>query len=65
MVQIKLFVKNTYHSSDFENLVNTYLQENETTIEVIDIKYNVHPTGPSDNGWRVYSAMVIYKTKDA
>lgn len=65
MVQIKLFVKKTCHSSDVENLVNTYLRENNTTIEVIDIKYNVSPTAPSDNGWHVYSVMVMYKTKDA
>lgn len=62
MVQIKLFVKRTLHSSDFENIVNNYLRENETTIEVIDIKYNI--INPN-NSWNVYSVMVIYKTKDA
>ncbi|MGM9746810.1 MAG: sporulation protein Cse60 [Paludibacteraceae bacterium] len=61
MVQIKLFVKRTPHSSDFENIVNNYLRENETTIEVIDIKYNINPV----NNWNAYSVMVIYKTKDA
>lgn len=63
MVQIKLITQRATHPSKLEELVNTYLRENAASIEVMDIKYNI--VSPFDNGWDTYSAMVIYKTKDA
>lgn len=63
MVQIKLITKKTTKPSELEELVNTYLRENAASIELMDIKYNI--VSPFDYGWYTYSAMVIYKTKDA
>lgn len=66
MVQIKLFAQKTSGSipAELEEKVNAYLQENEASIEVIDIKYNTTPLAPEGGVGKLHSVMVIYKTKD-
>ena len=62
MVQIKFITRQTPSPKELEERVNTYLRENASSIEVMDIKYSFNLC---DNGRRTYSAMIIYKTKDA
>ena len=62
MVQIKFITRQTPSPKELEERVNTYLRENASSIEVMDIKYSF---SPRDNGWCTYSAMIIYQTKDA
>ena len=58
MTQIKLFRESEpFGKSLFEEQINQFLQENATTIKVIDIKYAVD----HDCGMYRYSAMIIYE----
>ena len=60
MTQIKLFkVDDPLGKSILEEQVNQFLQENATTIKVIDIKYAMASPHLSDAFW---TAMVIYET---
>ena len=57
MTQVKLFEE--VRKSNIEECVNQFLQENATTIKVIDIKYAMASPHLSDAFW---TAMVIYET---
>ena len=60
MTQIKLFkADDPLGKSILEEQVNQFLQENATTIKVIDIKYAMASPHLSDAFW---TAMVIYET---
>lgn len=52
MVQIKFITRQTPSPKELEERVNTYLRENASSIEVMDIKYSF---SPRDNGWCTYS----------
>jgi hypothetical protein len=60
MIQVKLFRESEpLGKSLFEEQINQFLQENATTIKVIDIKYAMASPHLSDAFW---TAMVIYET---
>ena len=60
MVQVKLFrMSEPLGRSMLEEQINQFLQENATTIKVIDIKYAMASPHLSDAFW---TAMVIYET---
>ena len=60
MTQIKLFrMSEPLGRSMLEEQINQFLQENATTIKVIDIKYAMASPHLSDAFW---TAMVIYET---
>lgn len=60
MIQVKLFRESEpFGKSLFEEQINQFLQENATTIKVIDIKYAMASPHLSDAFW---TAMVIYET---
>lgn len=59
MTQVKFFQKTECGSQKIEEWVNQFLQENATTIKVIDIKYAMASPHLSDAFW---TAMVIYET---
>lgn len=60
MKQVKLFREcEPFGKSLFEEQINQFLQENATTIKVIDIKYAMASPHLSDAFW---TAMVIYET---
>jgi hypothetical protein len=59
MIQVKLFRESEpLGKSLFEEQINQFLQENATTIKVIDIKYAMASPHLSDAFW---TAMVIYE----
>lgn len=59
MTQIKLFkVDDPLGKSILEEQVNQFLQENVSTIKVIDIKY----TAECPRAFTHWTAMVIYET---
>ena len=58
MTQVKLFEKG--FGNDIEKHVNHFLQENASSIKVIDIKYTTY-IKPEWHSCR-WSAMIIYET---
>ena len=60
IIQVKLFRESEpFGKSLFEEQINQFLQENATTLKVIDIKYAMASPHLSDAFW---TAMVIYET---
>lgn len=62
MTRVKTFIMNSgnhLHHERLERVINHFLEEND--VEVIDIKYSTAIN--SDNGYCVFSAMMIYNTK--
>ena len=60
IIQVKLFRESEpFGKSLFEEQINQFLQEDATTLKVIDIKYAMASPHLSDAFW---TAMVIYET---
>ena len=60
-VKVKIFDEN--HEKDLEQVVNSFLSENN--IDVIDIKYQVDVSVFSEEKIFCFSAMIVYtKTKE-
>lgn len=60
MTQVKLFQQTECGSKKIEEWVNQFLQENASSIKVIDIKYTT-PVTTDARKWK-WTAMVIYET---
>ena len=59
MIQVKLFRESEpFGKSLFEEQINQFLQENATTIKVINIKY----TAECPRAFTHWTVMVIYET---
>lgn len=62
MTQVKLF--QSLKQDAMQNGINNFLQENDNSIDLVDIKYTsdiLNPGNPLHS--RVWSAMVIYTIK--
>ena len=62
MTQVKLFQKTECGSKKIEEWVNQFLQENASSIKVIDIKYTAETINPNKDMWTKWTAMIIYET---
>ena len=60
MTQVKFFQE--LRKSEIEDWVNQFLQENASSIKVIDIKYTAETINPNKEMWTKWTAMLIYET---